>query len=84
MDFKVCVQCEKEIEGKGILFRNKYFCSDECCEEFEDLYQKDGEPGPKELEGEEAEEIEDLEDLENLDLDASDNLDDLDLDDDDF
>ena len=35
MDFNVCTRCGVEIESKGIHFRNKVFCSDECCEEFE-------------------------------------------------
>ncbi len=88
MDFQVCVQCGREIEDKGILFRNRHFCSDECCEEFEELYQQKGEPDPKELEVEEDEVVvEDLEDLENMNLDDtgdSDDLDDLDIDIEDF
>jgi hypothetical protein len=35
MDFKVCAQCGKEIEGVGVQFRNRVFCGDECCDEFE-------------------------------------------------
>ena len=35
MDFNVCAQCGAEIESKGIHFRSKVFCSDECCEVFE-------------------------------------------------
>lgn len=44
MDFSVCSQCGIEIEGKGIHYRDRVFCSDECCEEFEDLFSKIGEP----------------------------------------
>lgn len=36
MDFKVCSQCGKEIEGAGVLFRENVFCGDECCDEFEE------------------------------------------------
>ena len=35
MEINACAQCGAEIESKGIHFRGKTFCSDECCEEFE-------------------------------------------------
>ncbi len=79
MDFTVCAQCGKEIEGKSIQFRNKRFCSDECCEEYVEMYLEGGEPAPEELE------VEDVDDLDTLDLVEEpdlDDLDDLDLDDD--
>lgn len=44
MDFSVCSQCGIEIEGKGIHFRDRVFCSDECCEEFEEEFVTRGEP----------------------------------------
>ena len=49
MDFSVCAQCGIEIEGKGIHFRDQVFCSDECCEEFEDEFSASGEPELEEL-----------------------------------
>ncbi len=38
MDFSNCAQCGVEIENKGIHFRNRVFCSDECCEDFESAF----------------------------------------------
>lgn len=52
MDFSVCSQCDIEIEGKGIHFRGRVFCCDECCEEFEVEFAASGEPEPVELEEE--------------------------------
>lgn len=43
MELNVCAQCGVEIESKGIHFRGKIFCGDECCEEFEaELVDKGG------------------------------------------
>lgn len=79
MDIDVCVQCGKVIEGKGIRFRNRHFCSDECCEEWEELSLEDDEPIPEELAVDDEEIVEDLEDLDDLDeLDDLEDLDDLD------
>ena len=36
MDFTVCSQCGREIEGKAVRFQGHAFCSDECSEEFEE------------------------------------------------
>ncbi len=85
MDFEVCAQCGREIEGLGILFQGRHFCSDECCEEFEELLLVNGEPDPGELELQGIEDLDegledgleadpDLDDLEDFDAD-------LDLDD---
>ncbi len=52
MDFKTCSQCGIEIEGKGIHFRDRVFCSDECCEEFEVEFAARGVPDLKELDEE--------------------------------
>ncbi len=52
MDFNVCFQCGSEIEGKGIHYRNRVFCSDECCEEFEEEFIARGEPDLEELDEE--------------------------------
>ena len=49
MDFSVCTQCGTEIENKGIHFRGRTFCCDECCEEFEEEFAKKGEPVLAEL-----------------------------------
>ena len=50
MDFSVCTQCGVEIESKGIHFRNHVFCSDECCEKFEDRVRNHVDPDAVELE----------------------------------
>ena len=62
MDFSVCGRCGKEIESKGIHFRNFVFCSDECCEEFDAEHSEKVEPNLEALDDEdfEAEEDEDL------------------------
>lgn len=49
MDYNVCARCGVEIESKGIHFRNKVFCSDECCEEFEAEAADKSEPVMDEL-----------------------------------
>lgn len=30
----VCAHCGAAIEGKGILYRDHIFCSDDCCDEY--------------------------------------------------
>lgn len=50
MDLSVCSQCGTEIEGKGIHFRDRVFCSDECCDEFEEQFVDSGEPDMDDLE----------------------------------
>jgi len=76
MQPRTCHQCHLEILDDGIEHRRRQFCSDECCELFEDLFMLRGEPDPQDLA--EAEE-----DLDGADLDADD-LDDEDLDADDL
>ncbi len=49
MDFKLCAQCGAEIEGNGVLFRNKAFCSDDCCDEFDDKVSLQGVPSLEDL-----------------------------------
>ena len=49
MDTIVCSQCGAEIAGKGIDFRSRHFCSDECCEEFDVVLAEGSEPGDMEL-----------------------------------
>jgi hypothetical protein len=55
MEFSVCAQCGIEIEGKGINFRKQVFCSDECCDEFEEEFNANGEPDLEELDDESLE-----------------------------
>lgn len=59
MDFSVCTQCSLEIEGKGIHYRDHVFCSDECCEEFDEELVKSGEPDLDELDEEIDEDFDD-------------------------
>jgi hypothetical protein len=59
MDFSVCNQCGTEIEGKGIQFRGKSFCGDECCEIFEESQPRDDGPGFYDLDEKEIDELED-------------------------
>ncbi len=49
MDFNACAQCGTEIEGQGIHFRGRNFCSDECCEEYEAEFADKDEPVIDEL-----------------------------------
>ena len=49
MDFGVCAQCGVALENKGIHFRNRVFCSDECCEEYEAEFADKDEPVVGEL-----------------------------------
>ncbi len=51
-DYSVCNQCGIEIEEKGIHFRGRIFCCDECCEEYEKEFQEKDEPELDELEDE--------------------------------
>lgn len=79
MDVEVCAQCGNEIEGKGVKFRDRIFCSDACCDEFEE-----------ELAAEDALELDELDDLDENELmsrsdgDLDDFDDDFVIDDDDF
>jgi len=49
MEINACAQCGLEIESKGIHFRGKVFCSDECCEEFEAEMADNGDPDMDDL-----------------------------------
>lgn len=49
MDIIVCSQCGAEIVGKGIHFRSRHFCSDECCDEFDTVLVEGSEPGDMDL-----------------------------------
>jgi hypothetical protein len=50
MNPRICAQCGAVILDHGIDHRRRHFCSDECCERFEDLFMKCGEPDPADLE----------------------------------
>jgi len=58
MEFTCCAQCGLEIEGKGIQFRGRTFCSDECCEEFEADFVDNDEPDPADLADDDLDEME--------------------------
>lgn len=45
MELTQCAQCGVEIETKGIQFRGKTFCGDECCEKFDADFADGGGPG---------------------------------------
>ena len=80
----ICSQCGGDIEGAGIKHRARVFCSDECCETFEEAFLTKGAPALDDLGDEELElddEEIDLEDDEFEDEDLED--DDLESDDDD-
>jgi len=64
MDFSKCIQCGVEIEGKGIHYQGRSFCSDECCEEFDEKFVASVEPKMDELDGDDFED----EDLAEEDL----------------
>jgi len=49
MELTQCAQCGVEIEIKGIQFRGKTFCGDECCEKFDAAFTNGGTPGVEDL-----------------------------------
>jgi len=87
MDSNVCAQCGVEIENKGIHFRKHFFCSDECCEDFDLELTSKGDPViddllDDDLDAEDIDEDLDFDEDEDEDEDPLD--DDFDLDPDDF
>lgn len=69
MEIVVCAQCGVEIESKGLHFRGRVFCGDECCEEFEEQFSATNEPNGMELEDDGLDEDAlDATDLEAADL----------------
>ena len=59
MDIKVCIQCGKEIDGSGILFRNQVFCGDACCDEFEEELSAKDAPSLEEMVGDDDDDVSD-------------------------
>jgi hypothetical protein len=49
MEPRSCDYCGAEIEGDGIVHRKRAFCSDECCEAWEDELLNHGEPDAEDL-----------------------------------
>jgi hypothetical protein len=45
MEFTQCAQCGVDIEIKGIQFRGKAFCGDECCQKFDEKFADGVKPG---------------------------------------
>lgn len=82
MEPRICDQCGQEIEEGGIRHRRRLFCSDECCEEFEDAFMSNGEPDDLDLDDDDLDDLdplEDADDLDGLDDDGMDSLDDDDF-----
>jgi len=53
-----CEYCGAELDEMGIEYRGCFFCSDECCEEYEQNLAANGEPDPAELKDEKVEGME--------------------------
>lgn len=49
MDSKVCSQCGVELENMGVRFKDHVFCSDDCCDEFEEQLSGDDIPALEDL-----------------------------------
>lgn len=81
MTQSICSQCGADIDGTGIRHRGRLFCSDECCETYEEEFLTKGEPGLHELDEDLDEDLDFDED--ELDEDELDEDDDFDVDDDD-
>jgi hypothetical protein len=79
----ICSQCGADIDGTSIRHRRRLFCSDECCETFEEEFLTKGVPGRDELDAEPGVDVDfDEDDLEDGELEEEDDSD-LDEDDDD-
>ena len=88
MEPRLCDNCGKEMEDDDIRHRRQVFCSDECCEEFEDRFLENGEPDELDLDDPfdgDLDEVDEEGELEGLDADDDlDPLADDDVLDDDF
>lgn len=61
MSMDKCAWCSGEVTDDDVRYRKRLFCSDECCDEYQDDLTTNGEPNPEELEQEfSAEDIEDI------------------------
>jgi hypothetical protein len=69
-----CTYCRAEIDEVSVEFRGLFFCSDECCEDYEDNLTINGEPNPEELAAGDLEEVE----LEEVDFEEEEDNDDFD------
>ncbi len=49
MDQETCAHCGGAVADGGIRHRQRMFCSDDCCEAFEDELLDTGEPAPEDL-----------------------------------
>lgn len=78
-DYSECTQCGAVIEEAGIQYRGKFFCSDDCCEQYEQAFLDKDEPVLDELDIEE----DDIE-ITDEDLDFQEDDEEEDLLDDDF
>ena len=81
MTQSICSQCGADIDGTGIRHRGRLFCSDDCCESFEEEFLTKGEPGVHELDEDLDEDLDFDED--DLDEDELEEDDDFSIDDDD-
>jgi len=75
MDRDRCAYCGAEISEAGVEFRGLFFCSDECCEDYEDNLTVNGEPNPDELAMDDDLEDVDLEDVDFEEDEVSDDYD---------
>ncbi len=80
-DYIECTQCGGDIEETGIQYRGKFFCSDDCCEQYEQDFLDKDEPLIDELAADDADDDDDLGDIENIGFEDNDDEEDL-LDDD--
>ncbi len=67
-----CEYCGADIEDTSVEYRGHFFCSDECCDEYEAHQVANGEPDPDELDDEDLKdiEIEEMKFAVDSDLDA--------------
>ena len=87
---KTCTHCAAEIEGKPVSYRGHVFCSDECCEEYDEVFAAKGGPADDDLDDDLDKDLADEEfdedDFDDEDVGYKDDEDDddLDFDDDDY
>jgi len=81
MEPRLCDHCGADVETDGIQHRRRLFCSDECCEAFEDKFMVSGEPDSFDLDDPFDGGLDEVdEDSELEGLDAEEELDPLDAD----